>query len=50
MNISCYYCGRDIKPDDSPGVWLHAEGDDDLGLDCFDIDGDHVATPEEDDS
>jgi hypothetical protein len=40
---SCVECGKDVIPDPagSPGVWVHAEGED--------ADADHVAVPEADD-
>lgn len=35
--------------DASPGVFIHAKGDESKGLDRFDIDADHVAIPDDDD-
>jgi len=43
MNAYCEECGGEIYLDDSPGVWLHADTEDQEGRD---LDAEHVARPE----
>lgn len=42
----CIECGNELVEDTSPGVWLHADTDDEHG---YDIDADHVGIPETED-